>query len=186
MSKEMDTPSTEVFLDNQIIDYLFQILRDGIPVPGLTIPLDEQKAILKIWESAYVYPVTTSALYREVEFKRGGESPAVLAKIGDKLGILSVFPRRSSTALSYGEGVYNEGCYQMPLDYHSLLNLFKDPNAQSAKRDAQHILNCHDNSIRYLITLDGEMLTEIAQATEVKNLGVLILKPITFVSLVPC
>ena len=155
MSKGMNATPTTIFFDNQIIDYLYQLLKDGISAPGLTISIEERKAIRQIWESAHVIPATTSALYSEVKFKRGSESPAILAKIRDKVQILSALPRRSSSAIFYGEGVYGEGRYGgMPPEYDRLLSRFKDPNSQNAQRDAQHIINCHDNSIHYLITLD--------------------------------
>jgi hypothetical protein len=177
----MNATPTIVFFDNQIIDYLYQLLL--FPAPSLTIPITEQNAILQIWGSTHVIPATTSALYSEVEFKRGTESPAILAKIRNKVQILSALPRRSSTAILYGEGLYGEGRYGMPPEYDRLLSLFKDPNSQNAQRDAQHIINCHDNSIHYLITLDKEML-KIAQTTEVATLDVRILKPSEFLTVI--
>lgn len=48
----MNATPTIVFFDNQIIDYLYQLLlfKDGIPAPSLTIPITERNAILQIWD----------------------------------------------------------------------------------------------------------------------------------------
>lgn len=168
-----------VFFDSEIVDYLYQILRDGVPAHSLTVPVDEQRAILAIWQKETV--VTTSAVYQEVQKGFAQQLDDVRQKIGEKMVILDHAERVGSTSLYYGEGRYSEGRYGMPPVYQRLLGLFKSSGSRSETRDAQHILNCYDNSLRYLVTLDKELL-RIGKCWEVTTLGVEVVRPSEFVT----
>lgn len=168
----------KLFFDNNIIDYLYQILEKGIEIAASTVDINERKAILSIWDNCTI--VTTSGLYQEVEQRAESVSSEVKQKIKSKILLLDGRPIISSTALNYGEGLYGEGRYGMPDFYHTILNLFKEPNSPDAKRDAQHIVNCYDNKIKYLITLDRELREEVGKSPKVKEVGVGIMKPQEF------
>ena len=167
-----------LFFDNNIIDYLYQILEKGIESAAPTVDIKERKAILKIWDNFQV--VTTSAIYHEVEKGFSSASDIIKQKVKTNIGLLEGCERKSSTAIGYGEGLYGEGRCEMPDFYHTILNLFKDPNSPNAKRDAQHIVNCYDNKIAYLITLDDEFL-KVGKNPKIKAMGVIVFKPSTFI-----
>lgn len=176
----MNISVVKVFFDNNIIEYLYQILEKGVENAAPTVDIKEREAILKIWDNFQV--VTTSAIYHEVEQGIEGVSDIIKQKIKTKIKHLEDCERKSSTAIKYGEGQYVEGRYGMPDFYHTILNLFKDPNSLNAKRDAQHIVDCYDNQIKWLITIDGKELVEkIGKSHEVINLGITILRPSTFI-----
>lgn len=176
----MNISEIKVFFDNNIIEYLYQILEKGVENAAPTVDINERKAILRIWDNSQV--VTTSGLYQEVEQGIENVSDVIKQKIKSKIKFLENCERGSSTSIKYNEGFYNEGRYGMPDFYHTILNLFKDPNSLNAKRDAQHIVDCYDNQIKWLITIDGKELVEkIGKSHEVMNLGITILNPSTFV-----
>jgi predicted nucleic acid-binding protein len=160
-----------VFFDNNVIELLYHVLEKEHP------RTPEETAILSIWENDKV--VTTNALFQEVT---QGAHPGVAEKIKRKLGVLKSRERASSTPLFYGEGAYGEGRYGLPVFYYQVLRLFKDPQSVGAMRDAQHILNCHDNKIQYLVTLDKELLKAGGNRV-VRRLGLRILRPTELVAI---
>jgi len=168
--------SVKVFLDNNIVHYLYEILSNK----DNSVPCEERNAIKKIWNDDRLVIVRTSAL--DIEIANGYKqlNTEIKEKIETKLFILKDCEKVPSTAISYGEGVYGEGRYGMPPNYQEVLKLFKKPDSGNVRRDVQHIINCHDNKIKYLITSDKELI-EAGKNELVEKMGVAVLKPSDFV-----